>query len=103
MELISSIGTLIAGTATAIAGHFVRHDLYEAAPRHVKRLLDQAVRILPENDRERYLPLAAVRNQIAREHTACCQMLVRIPIMVLKMIFSPNPFKLLVIHLAYSP
>src|SRR5260370_28158048 len=94
MELISSIGTLIAGTATAIAGHFVAHDLYEAAPRHVKRLLDQAVRILPENDRERYLPLAAVRNQIAREPNGCCQTLIRLAISVLKSIFCHNPLQM---------
>jgi hypothetical protein len=54
MELISSIGTLIASAAAGIVGHFVAHDLYRGAPRYAKRLLDHAVKVLPENDRDRY-------------------------------------------------
>ena len=54
MELISSVGAFIASVATAVGGHFVAHDLYEGAPRYAKRLLDHAVRVLPELDRERY-------------------------------------------------
>jgi hypothetical protein len=54
MGLISSTGALIAGAVTAIAGHFIVHDLYEGAPRHAKRLLDYAVKVLPEIDRGRY-------------------------------------------------
>ena len=54
MELISTLGAIIAGAAAAIVGHFVAHDLYEVAPRHAQRLLNHATRILPETDRERY-------------------------------------------------
>lgn len=54
MELISSIGVLIAGIAAGIAGHFISHDLYSEAPRFAKRLLAYAVTMLPELDRERY-------------------------------------------------
>jgi hypothetical protein len=54
MDVISLAGALVAGLVSAIAGHFVAHDLYEAAPKHAKRLLSHAVRILPESDRERY-------------------------------------------------
>jgi hypothetical protein len=54
VELISSFGAIIAGATAAIVGHFVAQDLYEAAPKHTRRLLDHAVRILPEVDRERY-------------------------------------------------
>src|ERR1700738_4965695 len=54
MELISSIAALIASAATAVAGHFIAHDLYEGGPRYAKRLLDHAVKVLPEIDQERY-------------------------------------------------
>lgn len=54
MELISSIGALIAAAAAAVFGHFFVHDLYKGAPSYAKRLLDHAVKILPEVERERY-------------------------------------------------
>jgi gluconate kinase len=54
MELISSFAAIVAGAVAAVLGHFVAHDLYEGAPRHAKRLLDHATRILPETDQERY-------------------------------------------------
>jgi hypothetical protein len=54
MDLISSVAALIAAGTAAVVGHFIAHDLYEEAPRHARRLLDQAVTILPQIDRERY-------------------------------------------------
>jgi hypothetical protein len=54
MELIFLIATVIISGLSAIGGHFVAHDLYAAAPKHAKRLLQHAVRTLPEADRDRY-------------------------------------------------
>lgn len=54
MDLITSLGTVIAAAVTAVGTHFVAHDLYRAAPAHLRRLLDHAVKLLPEADRARY-------------------------------------------------
>jgi hypothetical protein len=54
MDLITSLGTVIAAAATAVGTHFVAHDLYKGAPTHARRLLDHAVKLLPEADRARY-------------------------------------------------
>jgi len=54
MELISTFLAIVAGVGSAIIGHFVSHDLYDSAPRYARFLLEKAVRVLPESERERY-------------------------------------------------
>jgi hypothetical protein len=54
MELITGIFGTIAAFFVAVAAHFVAHDAYSSAPRYARRLIERAVRALPESERDRY-------------------------------------------------
>jgi hypothetical protein len=54
MDLITTMAGTILGWFVALAAHVVARDAYANAPRYAQRLIEAAIKSLPENDQARY-------------------------------------------------